>query len=254
MIYIFDNSLKGLLTCVFEYFYRKESLVKIISQKNYVPEFTNDHLFIASESEKAMRVWRGLEKKLPEEWMVKLYCVFLSDVETAYQTIFDCMVYFFSSDKKVYTNYGNEHICELNKWYRKVRYEQHRMKGFIRFQKTKDNIFFAEIAPDHNVLPLISSHFKNRFADQEWIIYDTKRNYGLYFDLSKVEEIQLTFDQQMAQRKKTTLPAFVAEEQEALYETLWKDYFKSVNIKERKNMKLHTQFLPKRYWRYLTEK
>lgn len=31
-------------------------------------------------------------------------------------------------------------------------------------------------------------------------------------------------------------------------------HFKSTNITERKNTKLHVQHIPKRYWRYLTEK
>lgn len=44
------------------------------------------------------------------------------------------------------------------------------------------------------------------------------------------------------------------DEQEILYDQLWKDYFKSVNITERQNIKLHVQYLPKRYWRYLNEK
>jgi probable DNA metabolism protein len=43
-------------------------------------------------------------------------------------------------------------------------------------------------------------------------------------------------------------------ENEVLYDQLWKDYFHSINIQERKNIKLHVQYLPKRYWRYLNEK
>ena len=35
---------------------------------------------------------------------------------------------------------------------------------------------------------------------------------------------------------------------------MWKDYFDSTNIKERKNMKLHIRHVPKRYWKYLSEK
>ena len=38
------------------------------------------------------------------------------------------------------------------------------------------------------------------------------------------------------------------------YDQLWKDYFHSVNIQARQNMKLHIQYVPKRYWRYMNEK
>ena len=38
------------------------------------------------------------------------------------------------------------------------------------------------------------------------------------------------------------------------YDQLWKDYFHSVNIQARQNMKLHIQYVSKRYWRYMNEK
>jgi probable DNA metabolism protein len=44
------------------------------------------------------------------------------------------------------------------------------------------------------------------------------------------------------------------EEKEVEYQVLWKSYFDSVNIKERKNPKLHLQHVPRRYWKYLSEK
>lgn len=44
------------------------------------------------------------------------------------------------------------------------------------------------------------------------------------------------------------------DDDEWLYDQLWKDYFNSVNIQTRNNMKLHIQYVPKRYWRYMNEK
>ena len=43
-------------------------------------------------------------------------------------------------------------------------------------------------------------------------------------------------------------------EDEKLFQELWKGYFKSMTIKERINPKLHRQHMPKRFWKYLTEK
>lgn len=44
------------------------------------------------------------------------------------------------------------------------------------------------------------------------------------------------------------------DETEGLYQKLWKQYFSSVNISARKNLKLHIQHMPRRYWKYLPEK
>lgn len=126
------------------------------------------------------------------------------------------------------------------------------MKAFIRFQKWSDGTFFTAVTPDFNVLPLIIQHFKNRYADQKWIIYDSKRHFGIYYDLKNVEKVSFDEIDFQYQNNENT-PSIGSDELQAKYEMLWKDYFKSTNIKERKNIKLHTQHVPKRYWKYLTE-
>lgn len=136
---------------------------------------------------------------------------------------------------------------------RSVDREKHRMKAFIRFQKTADGIYYAPVEPDYNVLPLIASFFKNRYADQRWIIYDIRRRYGLYYDLNVVTEITYEFVANV-DTSKPQLPAEMVDNTEELASLLWKDYFNSTNIPARKNMKLHIQHVPKRYWKYLNEK
>ena len=59
------------------------------------------------------------------------------------------------------------------------------MEAFVRFQLTKDGLYYCIIQPDYNVLPLISNHFEKRYADQRWLIYDSRRKYGIYYDLKK---------------------------------------------------------------------
>jgi probable DNA metabolism protein len=134
----------------------------------------------------------------------------------------------------------------------KVHREKHRMEAFIRFQKSSRGLYFALIHPDFNVLPLIIRHFKNRYADQPWVIYDEKRKYGVHYDGNTVQEVTLELH---AESQAPVISAdLLLDEEEALYALLWKDYFRSTNIPARKNMKLHLQHVPKRYWRYLTEK
>jgi probable DNA metabolism protein len=98
---------------------------------------------------------------------------------------------------------------------------------------------------------LISNHFEKRYADQRWLIYDSRRKYGLYYDLEKVTEVNLNFETNL---NNTAALKNICDESEELYQKLWQQYFSSVNIAARKNMKLHIQHMPKRYWRYLTEK
>ena len=121
------------------------------------------------------------------------------------------------------------------------------MKGFIRFQQTGDGSYLARIAPRYDVLPLIRRHFEIRYADQNWVIYDTARKYGLGYNRRTTREIRLD---------RAALAAIEQEagEQEHLCQVLWQRYYDAATIRSRNNPALHRRQLPRRYWRYLTEK
>lgn len=250
-IYVFDGSFEGLLCAAFEWFERKPGPVQLITEHNFQPDAFSSCLYIHNEVRKADRVWKGLQSRLPGDWIRRFYCTYLSELDTAYTSLFEFICYIFSNAPGAEKNYGNPFVLDLSKTARKVEREKHRMEAFIRFQHTADGIFYCGIDPDFNVLPLIMPHFKNRYASQKWIIYDLKRNWGLFYDLDKVEEIKMDFH---ARQKTLKSAASGLSAQEQLYALLWKDYFKSTNIAARKNTRLHVQHVPKRYWKYLTEK
>ena len=104
----------------------------------------------------------------------------------------------------------------------------------------------------YNVLSLVVSHFQDRFADQKWLIYDLKREYGYYYDLSTVAEVR--FEEKEFHLLSGILSEDLMVKDEKLFQQMWKEYFKAIAIKERLNPKLHKQHLPVRFWKYLTEK
>ncbi len=245
--YVFDTSMEGLLTAIFEYYERKPSSVILVRESNYQPAVFEEALMIASDKAKAERVWKGLMRKLSSGWLQRFYYAYLSGLPKYDQHLFDFACYIFNGGDE--NNYGNPDVLAIAQADRKVHREKHRMEAFIRFQKTGDGLYFANITPDFNVLPVIIPHFRNRYADQPWIIYDLKRNYGIHYDLQTVREVTVDFVSEAA-----VVPPELSDATEGLYALLWKDYFKNTNIPARRNMKLHLQHVPRRYWKYLTEK
>jgi len=253
IIYVFDGSLEGILTAVFEYYERKPGLVRLVSAKYFQPVMLQETFEIINDEVKAKRVWAGLCKKISTDWQTRFYKAYLAETAETFQHLLDFCIYVFDNPKGAEQNFGHPSVIAISKIDRSVNREKHRMKAFIRFQETGDGIFYAAVEPDFNVLPLIGSFFKNRYADQKWIIYDLRRQYGLYYDLEKVEEIQMEYLPQI-KSDKVNLPDQLLDAKQELYALLWNDYFRSTNIPARKNMRLHIQHVPKRYWKYLTEK
>jgi probable DNA metabolism protein len=138
---------------------------------------------------------------------------------------------------------------------RRVLHEQLRMKQFIRFQKAKDGTYLGVVSPDHNVLPIIIDHFQDRFNDQPWLIYDAKRHYGYYYDGKNV--IRVTFEDEATvpfDLRNGKLNADVLSDNDQLFQDLWRTYFKAICIRERMNPRKQLQDMPRRYWKYMTEK
>ncbi|GAB7257477.1 TIGR03915 family putative DNA repair protein [Polaribacter sp. OB-PA-B3] len=248
---IYDGSFDGFLCCVFYVFEYKLKNAKIQNEFVQQNALFSENEKITTNKEKADRVWKGLKTKASTISTTKIYYAFLSEQAGVENILLDYITYIFKSNKKVDTDFTNNSVLKTSKIAKNVSREKHRMEAFVRFKLTKDAIYFANIEPDFNVLPLISKHFKSRYADQKWVIYDIKRNYGLYYDLEEVTIMQMEFPKNFNFSK--TDKNFFSEE-EFDFQTLWQNYFKSTNITERKNMKLHIQHVPKRYWKYLSEK
>lgn len=256
VIYQFDGTMTGLLCCIFRAFQFKEFDVTLALEHQAQDSLLAETIEIASHEAQAKRVWKGLSQKLSNEGLKRFYYSYLSEQLPAYQHLFNFAVYVFQSHISIEKNYGNPDVLGVAQWTKQVGREKHRMEAFVRFKKTKEGLFISLVRPDFNVLPLIQRHFKARYQDQEWLIYDEKRHYGIYYDLNTIHQVELnasTIDKNIDNGFSQNFDLEL-DEQEMLYDQLWKDYFNSVNIQARKNIKLHIQYVPKRYWRYMNEK
>lgn len=247
---IYDGSFEGLLTVVFDIYEHKLGAVKIRRGDWQEQALFEDVLKVVTEETRANRVLKGLRGKLSTIGLHRIYCAHMAGMDNEDGAIVGFIRHAFDSPVNIEEDYSNKYVMRISEIVRIVRREKHRMEAFVRFQKLSDGIFYAAIEPDINVLPLLIKHFKSRYADQKWVIYDIRRHYGIYYNLHDTQFVEFSFNQ--TKQSSTTLNIYADDE--GLYQGLWKNYFNSVNIKERKNTKLHLRHIPRRYWRHLTEK
>jgi len=246
---VYDGSFKGWLTAVFEVYEYKLLDAGIQPAYSYQDELMHAKHEVVTDESKSARVWKTLSEKMTRQTLKRIYQTFLSEEPNIENIMLEFVRYAIRTRLSIENDFGNPSVLKIQQMSRKVHREKHRMEAFVRFQLTSDKLYYAIVQPDFNVLPLIQTHFKERYADQRWLIYDTQRKYGIYYDLEQVTEVKINFSED------STVPAdAVYDEHESMYQQLWQQYFSSVNIKARKNTRLHIQHMPKRYWKYLTEK
>ncbi|RYY56163.1 MAG: DNA metabolism protein [Chitinophagaceae bacterium] len=243
--YVYDHSFEGLLSAVFEVYVFKDADARIYPEGQAQDELFMDTRRIEADPHRAGRVWKKLATRLSKTDLRKFCYAFLSGEKGMEMFLLFYIRHVLGPVPNAENDYGHPAVKYVTDMARKVHREKHRMEAFIRFRLSDDGLYFAEIEPDFNVLPLLRKHFQSRYADQRWMIYDSRRGYGLYYDLEKVESVSMSGE--------ASAPVELNETEKA-FQRLWGHYFTHVNIKERKNTKLHLRHMPRRYWKFLTEK
>ena len=247
----YDGTYEGLLSAIFEGFRSKLTIRRIVPEQDYQTGFFDEPLHVATRPEWADRVRRGVERKTGRGGPKLLYRCFLSEQPDVELLILHFVQRAMAESTSVLEDYRDARILKLHQLDKKMGREIHRMHAFVRFQRTRDDIYTALIEPDFNVLPLIGDHFEKRYPAMDWLIYDTRRHYGLFHESSGSRFVTFPERDHLSLRQ---LKKELLEHEEVDYQSLWRTYFHSVNIPERNNEKLHLQHVPRRYWKYLTEK
>ncbi|MGX8220315.1 TIGR03915 family putative DNA repair protein [Psychrobacter celer] len=259
-IVLYEPSFEGWLSAVFYVYANKlydDEALQLIAQDCYVPSLIAQATSVVPNEEHAERVLVKLNQLLGRSGMRNLLWGFLSEKEHIGTTLFWVVKYAIDyPNRHIMQDVGNLHVLELVQTVKSVGREKHRMEAFVRFEHTTDDIYFARVEPDFNVLPLIGEHFRQRYQDQHWAIYDITRGYGIYYDKSNSTATRPAALQTITDLDDAVLrrPASIHSADERRYQQFWQGYFTNVNITERKNPRLHRQYLPQRYWKYLSEK
>ena len=251
-IYVTDGSFEGLLCAVFAS-YSCSMPTAIVDAAVYQTNLFDDIIEITTDEEIALRVLRGIDAVSDNKASRLCLMIFLSEFDDANLLVSRLIRKLMRVKSAEFLgNYADDNVLRAVQIRKMMSREIHRMHAFIRFQKAHDGAYYALIDPDFDVVPLLDDHFVRRFADMHWHIFDVRRQYGIAYDGKEIRLINSLHG--LMDTSRAQLDEAMLDEQEQAFQGLWKTYFDSVNIKARNNQKHHLRQLPKRYWKYLSEK
>ncbi|TAL35407.1 MAG: DNA metabolism protein [Spirochaetes bacterium] len=240
--YTYDGSFHGLMTVAHEASKRNITPHDIIAGEPESPLLFHDYVHIATDPNKAEAVIRAIKTRLPSLAYKRVLFCYLSEAAHAATCVIDYLTLGWRCGALLDHYTTHEKVKPLHVLSEKVAREWHRMMGLVRFKLTAQGILYAAIEPDHNVLPLLSLHFAERMAGENWIIHDVGRNTASRYSGGEWD----IFDFEV-------VDAIAYGDGELAYQELWNNYFTNIAIGYRKNKGLQKQFLPRRYWKHLVE-
>ena len=243
-IYTYDGTFEGFLTALATARERREKTVEMTRTPPLQGGLFAELVDIETAPDRALGFFDEIGAKISPFACRTLYHAFLSDVAGMEMDLFRYLELGWQVGGRLDSLLTHNDVQPVHRLARKVVYEAHRMKGFVRFKEVGEGFYYAQLEPDHRILSLIAPHFSERFRDQHWIIHDIGRGEAIIYDAARKEWAPVEMEL-------CGTPEFTAKE--LLCQELWKRYFDRIAIEERKNPRLQGSKLPLKYRKHLVE-
>ena len=236
-VYITDGTSEGFYTAVFDAYKDEEAYVT--AEKRYQLSLGQAPIFVQTDGEKAARVTRKV-KCLDAKALYDTELVIRNRESDGVQTAFLYLRELVKSGRCVRGKLTVSCVRRMMELRGQVSNEVHRLKGFLRFSETEEGVLYTACSPDHDDVDLLAGHFIARL-NQPFAIHDVWREKAVIYDgrecvLARVNGAEIT-----------------ESERQRAFASLWKKYYQTVNIPERRNLRAQKNFMPVRYWEFLTE-
>ena len=235
MIYFTDGSKEAFLTA-FLLAYHDENAYITSSQKQLV--LGQESVFVQADLSRAERAERRL-LELDKHCIEDLELLLRSADKRREQIAFRYLKFLTENKCPVRKMLGETAVLDAVECMRKITFEVHRMLGFVRFLESASGVLYAPISPDNDVVDMLVPHFRSRLP--AFVLHDVPRKKAAVYDGTN------TF---LAPLEKAEVVLSAIEEE---WQTLWKRYFKSVNIPSRERLKQQRGYLPVRYRKFMPE-
>lgn len=239
VIYQYDGSFQGFLSCIFDSYLYKEIPAAICRGEDLEPTLFDTRV-IRTNPEHAARVLKKVAALSPEV-SVLLRRGLLTCLPEKEIHLYRLAAKLLAEGPGFLQNRSDEILYPVVRAVQHLNGEVHLLKGFVRFSEL-GGVLGGEIQPKNRVLPVLGGHFCARMHGETFFLYDRTHKEAL-FHAGGQAVIRPLEDFQMAP----------PDETEARYRLLWKRFYDTVAIRERYNPKCRQTHMPKRYWGTMTE-
>ena len=238
MLYVFDGTTEGFLTALSKAFTDENA---VLSSKTEQLLLGQEPLFVETNAAVAKKVEARLlsfDTHALEDLDRLLRCGMADNEQVAFR-YFRLLA---KHKRPIGKRLAEPDVFRAVEYIKKISLEIHHFHGFVRFMETASGALYAPIEPDNDICDLLLPHFKARLPEFPFVLHDTKRKKAAVYDGKNV------FIAHLPQAN-----VLLSADEEG-WQSLWKNYYRAVNIPSRERIKQMKGYMPVRYWKYMPEK
>ena len=240
VVYLYDGGFDGFLCCVFESYARREIPAEILSQDAELLSLY-PQIFIVTDPAHAQRVAQAARRKIGGPAWDFMRRAFLTCAPHRERDLLLFVRLGFRFGPRVMQMLADDVVARLRQAVLHLENEAHLLLGFARFSDC-GGALVSRIGPKNRVLPLLAPHFRARFPEEYFLIFDSTHGMALVYRPHTAAIVPLDA---------LEVPAPGREELD--YRRLWRTFYDTVEVPGRHNPKCRMGHMPKRYWEFMTE-
>lgn len=235
------DKFEDMMTCIYDAWSSAltdgHESIRLEREPVYQASLFDEYVHVGADPEKVEKVVRSIRGQISNQAYLYVFYASLSTEEDALQAIYNFLRVGFAVGSGVCSMYANPHVMRMFELKRRVGSEAHYFREFARFTSLDDKVYVCHLEPKNNVIMLVGRHFADRMPSEHWMIVDDNR--GLSVVHPKDEEFYLRYltDEELQVLCRS-------ETYEDKYTDMWRSFFKTTGIKERKNIDCQRNLFP----------
>ena len=249
-VYQCEDSLEGVCTAIYrayeDHVEHQDTWIRVDEELMLFGEY----IPVETDLERAEKVLRTLRRRFGQANYEDLCMALITPDPDKAQAVYRTIVYGLQAGAPLghlLDHQTDSYVLQTFQLARKAGRECCQMKQFLRFRELERGILYAENQPKNHVLPYLMVHFADRFPQEDFAIRDIGR--GLLGVHPAGGEWYLTDSRELLE----ALGQAALSSREMAYEELFCWFCHKIAIKERRNISLQNQMMPKRFQKYTIE-
>ncbi|MBP3459861.1 MAG: TIGR03915 family putative DNA repair protein [Lachnospiraceae bacterium] len=238
-VFTCNDDFESMMTCIYEAWASRLGHQNVRLEKEPIiqPNLFCEYVHVDGDAHKTEMVVRSIQKKISYEAYVHMFYACLSNATDALDTIYRFLIRGFAYGGKVMSMLSDQTVIRMMELRRNVGSEAHYFREFSRFTSIGGNVYVCHFEPKNNVLMPVAEHFKDRMPSEHWIMVDDNRRIAAIHP--KDEDFYIRY---LTPEEAETLAE--TEKVEDEYTRLWRTFFHTIGIEQRKNPACQRNMFP----------
>lgn len=238
-IYSCAHQWDAMLTCIYYAWTSRlgHENIKLVFEPIEQMSLFNEYNHIDSETDKAEKVMTAVSQKISPLFYRELSYISMAYEDDVMDVIYHLMMLGFKFGPQALDMYQYRDVMRYREIKKRIESEVCRFKEVLRFHEVSKDVYVAHIEPKSQLIMAMGPIFSDRMPSEHWMIIDDIHKEAVVHPSDSMFYIK-----QLSETEYKSL--LETEEANDNYTDLWKLFFDSIAIKERKNTRCQNNLFP----------